>query len=104
VIVVDQGGLRKDESEATAMAAGRYLSLEVRDNGCGMDRETQDRIFDPFFTTKFLGRGLGMAAVHGFARSQGGAVRVESAPGKGTSIRLLLPAASEEETSRGVGR
>jgi PAS domain S-box-containing protein len=104
VILVDQAGLRKDEFEAPAMAAGRYLSLEVQDNGCGMDRETQDRIFDPFFTTKFLGRGLGMAAVHGFARSQGGAVQVESAPGKGTSIRLLLPAAAEEEASRGVGR
>ncbi|MGB9079927.1 MAG: ATP-binding protein, partial [Desulfuromonadaceae bacterium] len=72
-------------------APGRFLFLEVSDNGCGMSKETLQRLFDPFFTTKFTGRGLGMSAVMGIIRTHGGALFVESKPGSGTTFRALFP-------------
>jgi PAS domain S-box-containing protein len=72
---------------------GRFVYLEVKDDGCGMDENTLQRLFDPFFTTKFTGRGLGMSAVLGIMRGHKGAIMVNSAPGRGTSIQVLFPEA-----------
>ncbi|MFN7992386.1 MAG: PAS domain S-box protein [Bryobacteraceae bacterium] len=70
---------------------GPYVYLEVADNGCGMDPETQARIFDPFFTTKFTGRGLGLAAVMGIVRGHRGAVHLTSQKEQGSVFRVLFP-------------
>ncbi len=72
---------------------GSWLSLAVRDNGSGMSPEIEAKIFDPFYTTKEIGHGtgLGLSMVHGFVHDTGGHIKLESVPGKGTTIHLLLP-------------
>jgi PAS domain S-box-containing protein len=77
--------------QAPALPAGRYVGLEVRDNGTGMSPETLSRIFEPFFTTKFSGRGLGLSACLGIVQRHGGALFVESTPGQGSVFRLFFP-------------
>jgi len=77
------------------LAAGRYVYIEVSDNGCGMDARTLKKMFDPFFTTKFIGRGLGMSSMMGIVRAHHGAVLVHSQKGIGSSLRILLPRSTE---------
>jgi PAS domain S-box-containing protein len=70
---------------------GRYVFIDVVDNGVGMNEHTLARMFDPFFSTKDTGRGLGMAAVRGIVRSHRAALRVTSAAGQGTRFRVWFP-------------
>ncbi|HEY8565436.1 MAG TPA: PAS domain S-box protein [Beijerinckiaceae bacterium] len=72
---------------------GAYVELAVTDTGSGMSPEVLERAFDPFFTTKGIGKGtgLGLSQVYGIARQAGGAVRLESREGHGTTVRILLP-------------
>jgi PAS domain S-box-containing protein len=78
------------------IAPGRWLELEVADNGSGIAPEVLPRMFEPFFTTKEVGRGsgMGLAMVHGIVHDHDGHVVVDSAPGRGSAFRVLLPAAS----------
>ena len=81
---------------------GRYVFLEVGDDGCGMDASTMARLFEPFFSTKFTGRGLGMSAVLGIVQAHHGVIGVKSEPGVGTHVRIMLPAAGEVEAAAPV--
>jgi CheY-like chemotaxis protein len=82
-----------EEAPHSDLDTGPYLMLTVSDTGSGIDRAIMERIFDPFFTTKKPGEGTGMglAAVHGIVKSYGGAIVVDSAPGKGATFHVFFP-------------
>jgi len=86
------------------LVAGAYTLLAIEDTGCGMPAEVASRVFEPFFTTKsgHGGTGLGLSMVYGFAKQSGGAVTIDSSPGRGTTVRLLLPRATGEWKPRGA--
>jgi signal transduction histidine kinase/ActR/RegA family two-component response regulator len=82
--------------------AGDYVEVCVADSGTGMSDEVRAKAFEPFFTTKEIGKGsgLGLSQVLGFAKQSGGGVRIESRPGKGTSIHIYVPRASPPTARR----
>jgi PAS domain S-box-containing protein len=110
----EQGGILEvileevDLNEAAAvpdldLQPGHFLKLTVGDTGHGMTPEVMKRVFEPFFTTRAIGEctGMGLAVVHGIVKNHGGAVTVQSEPGKGTIFQVYLPK-SEKEVERGM--
>ena len=96
---------RTPTSRDLGVGPGRYVLIEVRDDGIGMSPAVLERAIEPFFTTKGVGEGsgLGLSMVYGFVKQSGGTVEIDSAPGRGTTISLYLPR-DETVARRGIAR
>ncbi len=92
-VTLETSSVRLDEPE-DELDAGLYVLLRVVDDGCGMDSESAERMFDSFFTTKLRGHGLGLAAVQRIVGEHRGRIRARSERGAGTTVEVLLPAAT----------
>lgn len=93
VISASNEWLERNDELDHEIVPGRYLRISISDNGSGMTAETLSKAFEPFFTTKPFGTGtgLGLSMVFGFTRQSGGDTKVESAPGRGTTVSIFLP-------------
>ncbi len=86
--------------------SGQYVSFSIADTGQGMSDETLAHIFEPFFTTKEMGKGtgLGLSTVYGIVKQSGGDIRVSSAPGRGSTFQVFVPAAGQRSGRSGACR
>ena len=91
------GELRINASYAYEDNAGRYVCIDIEDNGCGIDHEAIDRVFIPFFTTKEGGAGLGLCVVYRVIQAHQGTIQISSNYGHGTIVSMQLPAEQEKE-------
>jgi CheY-like chemotaxis protein len=91
---------RWDDALGASVGPGDWVLVEIEDNGVGMDEETRQRVFEPFFSTKEYGHGLGLAACLGIVTTHGGALLLETEPGRGSRFSLVLPATDLAEAAR----
>jgi CheY-like chemotaxis protein len=91
-------------SASADLPPGDYVIVAVTDTGTGMSDEVMEKVFEPFFTTKPPGQGsgLGLSQVYGVASQSGGGVRIDSVPGKGTTVSVLFPRTADD-TDADVG-
>jgi signal transduction histidine kinase len=94
--------VKRADDTVLNLKSGCYCKISVKDTGHGMNKETQKRIFEPFFSTrpKGEGTGMGLSVVHGIVKTYGGAIEVESVPGKGSRFDVYLPLVQKAKSNK----
>ncbi len=92
VIFIRAENIQLKNNEAAELKEGQYVRISFQDEGAGIEKEIQNHIFEPFYTTKTLGSGLGLATAFSIMKQHGGAITVDSKPGKGSVFHIFLPA------------
>ena len=94
--------VKREDDTVLNLKSGCYCQISVKDTGHGMNKETQKRIFEPFFSTrpKGEGTGMGLSVVHGIVKTYGGAIEVESVPGKGSRFDVYLPLVQKAKSNK----
>ncbi|MDQ6989775.1 MAG: ATP-binding protein [Mariprofundaceae bacterium] len=88
---LEKSALSHMHTEQQDLHAGEFMCLSITDNGEGIAQENLEKIYEPFFSTRFVGRGLGLSAVHGIIRGHGGGINITSEEGVGTTVCVILP-------------
>lgn len=96
-LTVHVDSITLDEDNAYSLKAGDYAKVVYEDSGCGIGKEDLDRVFDPYYTTKDSGTGLGLSTTHSIITKMGGHIGITSEIGRGTTVTILLPSATEEQ-------
>ncbi|MBF0239543.1 MAG: PAS domain S-box protein [SAR324 cluster bacterium] len=115
IVTLQKITISHDSQDHAGLGVGEFVVLKVGDTGSGIVPDVMEHIFEPFFTTKEVGKGsgLGLSIVHGIIKRHGGAIKVDSVPGSGTTISMYFPAcevpvltyeSSESEHPHGDGR
>ena len=96
-VALDRVTLNEEDAASLSLSAGHYIRIRVADTGPGIPPEILSRVFDPFFTTKApdKGTGLGLSISRSIVEQMGGSIRMQSAPGEGTTVTILLPVEPE---------
>jgi PAS domain S-box-containing protein len=108
-LTIEAGNAFLEDQQAARCAGvtpGQYVVISVSDTGSGIEPEILDKVFDPFFTTKPEGQGtgLGLSMAHGFVKQSGGHIKIDSEPGRGSTVRVYLPrTVQSEDVSIAVG-